>query len=120
MNIYFLLWLFLLHFIGDFVFQTRHIANNKGKNFHILFYHVSIYIFVLGLGLLPFSKVQIIGEFIGYNFWLHFFTDTITSKITKYFWDKQNIYAFFTTIGFDQFLHIVALSLTYNWLFVNN
>lgn len=119
--------LFFAHWVGDFVCQTRWIADNKGKAWSVLLFHVSVYIlvvtslfcvylkgylpFMLPLHLIPPGDRTMAGIplWMGLNFILHFFTDAITSRISGYWWKKQNVWAFFTTIGFDQFLHAAAL-----------
>lgn len=112
MNIYFSIWVFFLHFLGDFVAQNRYIADNKSKSFSVLSLHVICYIIVLGLGVVGFQQNINTLTFCCVNYFFHFITDLITSQITKYFWNKKNIYAFYTTIGFDQFVHSATLLIT--------
>lgn len=109
---YILIWLFFIHFIGDFVCQSRYIAENKGMKFSILLLHVLIYISVIWLGLSFILPTIPLGKFLLLNYLLHVLTDFITSKFTTYFWLKENKYGFFTTVGFDQFLHISTLTLS--------
>ena len=40
---------------------------------------------------------------------LHFVTDAITSRITGYFWAKNDAHNFFVVIGFDQMIHYFCL-----------
>lgn len=113
----YLIWLFLLHYIGDFIAQTRYIANNKGSNIFVLMVHVCIYTYILGMGTFPFSTGGSFGNFLIANMILHFLTDLCTSKFTKYFHNQKNEYGFFSVIGFDQFLHAVALLSTCSMIF---
>jgi hypothetical protein len=100
----------LLHFIGDFVLQTRWMAENKSRRFTALTAHVLTYGATLWVGLVVAKRPWLdVTYFAGSNLAIHFVVDAVTSRITAYWWKKQNLYAFFTTIGFDQFLHAVTL-----------
>lgn len=114
-----LLLLFFLHWFGDFVCQTRWMADNKSKNLQALTLHVMTYSFVLFIGILCFKftpwgdfRINELPVFIAVNFVLHWLTDITTSQFTKYFWAKKDIHKFFATIGFDQFIHQVCLLVT--------
>ena len=111
--------LLLLHFIGDFLLQTRWQANNKSENIIALTLHVLSYGAFMFIGLLnPIltfaSKIH--GEnllwFVGINCCLHWVTDLITSQFTKHFHSKENHYGFFAVIGFDQYIHQMCLLFT--------
>lgn len=110
------IYILFLHLIGDFAAQTRWMAENKSKEHTPLVIHVLCYGLVLSLGLgwlvhLP----QLLG-FIGLNAFAHLITDSITSRMTSYFWSRSWTYMFFLTIGFDQFLHTATLAISANWL----
>lgn len=102
-----LIFLFLLHWLGDFVLQTPWMACNKSKNCYILGLHVLVYtaVFAVGLGLTmgPSSALLI---FLLANLVIHFAVDAVTSRVsarlkdTAYFW---------WSLGFDQFLHAATL-----------
>jgi hypothetical protein len=101
---------FLLHFVGDFVLQTRWMAENKSRSFQALTAHVLTYGAALWVGLAVAQRPLLDATYYaGCNLLIHFGVDAVTSRITTYWWKKQNLYAFFTTIGFDQFLHAVTL-----------
>lgn len=130
-NIYLLIILLFAHWIGDFVFQTRRIAENKGKSIDVLLEHVFIYSYTLFMGLTGYYIVirlfsgtdcpinfEYVLYFIITNFALHLYIDSQTSQITTYFHKKDNMHGFFSTIGFDQFLHAASLIWTAN-LFLN-
>lgn len=112
-----LLLLFFLHWFGDFVCQTRWMADNKSKNLAALTSHVAVYTLVLTFGVLFYVGLWGgLNEWLLYfalaNFVLHWLTDITTSQFTKYFWAKKDIHKFFATIGFDQFIHQVCLVVT--------
>ena len=118
------------HWVADFICQTRWMADNKSKCWSALCVHVMVYTAVLGFGLFGLSIVGDnfnlnvhLGEpakiiwFLFLNMIFHWMTDGITSKITSYFWSKQNVHAFFCTVGFDQMIHTITLLYTSYWLF---
>lgn len=108
-----LITLLFAHWFGDFVCQTRYMADNKSKSLKALGLHVAVYSFVLlafAALLAPSAKALLL--FFAANFAAHFLTDFYTSKLTSYFWAQKQIKAFFTTIGFDQWLHATTLILT--------
>lgn len=101
----------LLHFIGDFVFQTNWQAQNKSTNNIALARHVFIYS-------LPFWFC------LGWQFALitavfHFITDYNTSRLNKILWEKQDVHLFFVGIGFDQVLHMFQLLITFYVLYAD-
>lgn len=104
--------IFFAHWIGDFVCQSRSMATKKSSSDLYLLYHVAVYSLVLGIFSIFLGRHWIIFTFI--NFGLHYCIDWLTSRTTTYFWQKDNKKAFFTTIGFDQFLHAVCLLWTAN------
>lgn len=108
MDISIIIWIFWLHFLGDFVFQPRKIAHEKSKSIKALFIHSCIYYcFFLFFGL-PFAF---------YAGLFHFIVDFITSKITTALWIAKKEKEFFTVIGLDQAIHMTILILTYKHLF---
>lgn len=102
------------HWMGDFVLQTEWMAINKSKLWRALTAHVAMYsavLAVLAFALAPSWQVAL--QFIGVNAALHFVTDAVTSRVSSYFWDKNDLRFFFVTLGLDQFLHFVALYATW-------
>ena len=93
--------LLVLHFIGDFLFQSDWMAINKSKEIDVLFYHCLVYsILFLGFGI---------------KFWFltlltHFITDFFTSKLNAYLFTRSRHW-FFVAIGFDQLIHYITLLL---------
>lgn len=126
-----LCWLFFFHWLADFIFQTRQMANNKSKSNYWLSRHVVAYTVVLALGtmLAPGIGNAPLGStvatkcllFIGLNGSIHWVIDWCTSKMTTTFWKQSQIdpeayHRFFAMIGFDQLLHIIVLTITANCL----
>lgn len=109
-------YIMLIHWIADFLCQTRWMAENKSKNLLALSAHVGIYMIVFGaacmpmLGLIPGILFALI------NGVLHFVVDFCTSRVTTYFYQKQNMHAFFATVGFDQYLHFICLWYVKAWV----
>ena len=99
-----LIFIILLHWLADFVLQTDQMAQNKSKSLYWLTLHVFAYSLIFfGFG----------WKFVLITFVCHWITDFVTSKITSYYWKIENRHMFFVVIGFDQFLHITQLLLTY-------
>ncbi len=106
-------YLLLMHFLADFPFQLRWMAENKSHSQFALITHILTYGSVLTAGLyymmpigLPLSAFVM---FIFFNLIVHYVTDSITSKITSFLWKKNQTYLFFCTIGFDQLIHTCTL-----------
>lgn len=105
-----------IHFIADFLCQTREMATNKSKSLYWLTIHVLVYSTVTTIGWCYFEpSLESIGWIWLVTFSSHWLTDFITSKITTYFYLKNNMGGFFGTIGFDQLIHATTLLLTYNY-----
>lgn len=105
-----------IHFIADFLCQTREMATNKSKSVYWLTLHVLVYSIVTTLGWLCFTQDMVSLLYICViTFATHWITDFITSKLTSYFYLKNNMFLFFATIGFDQLIHITTLTLTYEY-----
>ncbi len=117
------LYIILIHWISDFVFQTRMMGENKGKSNFWLTLHVFTYSCWTFTGWALYSlfttghySEQTYLYATAWIFILHWLTDFITSRITGWFYINKNFYGFFTTIGFDQVLHYVQLFLIYNYI----
>ena len=112
-----ILLLFVVHFFGDFVFQSSKMATGKSKSIKWLSIHVGVYALVALISLV------FLGSFyhnflFGFYWWvinviLHFILDFITSKITSRFWEQKNMRFFFVMIGFDQLINNVCLISTF-------
>lgn len=133
-----ILFIILLHWFADFVCQTHWQASNKSKNNSALLLHVASYTAILFLGMsfyfwfgntifdnnvpVSYHIIQLNAAFYlgaiyaAFNGTLHLITDFFTSRATTYLWKKGDIHNFFVVIGFDQFLHYVALFGSFFWL----
>lgn len=114
-------YILLIHFLADFGLQTHDQATKKGEGNSILnpglFQHVGVY------SIIWFIAIQIIVQdrFIAFNFAAttficHYFTDYITSRLSKPFFNKQDLHNGFVIIGFDQILHYFQLWYTFKFL----
>lgn len=116
--IFLFIYVLLLHWLGDFILQTRYIADNKSKNWEVLVLHVFIYSCILFTGMLCTAQYTIndLCRFTIINFIAHLGVDAITSRCTKLVIENKNVHLFFVIVGFDQFLHTITLLLTYCYL----
>lgn len=123
-----IMWIFIIHFVADFVFQDENWAVNKSKSFHALLAHTMTYAAVwMGFGIIftPFVTIPAIDWFMFIfsfsliTFTLHTITDYFTSKVTSSLYAKGKYgssipnLGFFSMIGFDQVLHYLQLFGTY-------
>ena len=114
---YVILAVLILHWIGDFLFQTDWMATKKSSSLSALTVHVVTYHVILGLGAIAlFGWGLATALFVGVNFIVHFVTDALTSKISSRFYASGNMRGFFVTVGFDQMCHHAALILTFEWI----
>lgn len=98
------LYILLIHWVADFVFQKREWANNKSKSIIALGKHCVVY----GLCLVP-LVLQFGIMYWAVNSLLHFCIDFCTSKATAKFYAKKDYYSFYVFVGFDQMLHYAIL-----------
>jgi hypothetical protein len=95
--------LLAMHFVADFIFQSRWMAENKSNKWRALSFHCVIYsVFFLWWGP-AFAALTFVG---------HFVVDGVSSRITSYFWHKGERHKFFVVIGADQLVHAVVLAET--------
>lgn len=105
-----------LHWVADFVCQTDWMAQNKSKDNKPLLVHVGVYIAIF----MPFAFVVFDGwialAFIVFNYIAHVVTDYFTSRRSSRLHKEGKLgsstipnFGFFSTIGFDQFIHYVCL-----------
>ena len=100
------------HFLGDFVVQTDEQAKNKSKSNIILLQHVLSYMGTMLL-LVCVLNIQVTIAWIALNLIGHFITDWFTSRITARLWASNKIGSFFTVVGFDQWIHVTTLIVSY-------
>lgn len=118
-NLEVLIAIMLLHWIADFLLQSKEMAINKSKSNYYLFQHVLVYTLTFYVFGLTFYSSKTAIAFCGITFLFHFITDYYTSRWTSSLYKKEKFYgfpSFFSVIGLDQFLHFVQLILTYAWV----
>jgi hypothetical protein len=117
------LFILVIHYLGDWIFQSHWMASNKSTNNLALFLHLASYTGTLLIGLLlgnylylglPISTVV---EYVVVNGMIHGLIDICTSRMSTYFWNKKSWHNFFAVIGGDQLLHQLTLGLTLFKLF---
>jgi|EndMetStandDraft_7_1072992.scaffolds.fasta_scaffold382475_2 hypothetical protein len=104
--------LMLAHWAGDFLLQSGWMAVEKSRSLRALSAHVLTYSAVLLGFSLWLAPVVTALEFVLLNMALHFLIDAATSRLAGRFRQRENQWGFFSTIGFDQWLHFVCLYLT--------
>jgi hypothetical protein len=117
-----LLALLAVHWVGDFVLQSHWMSVNKSRRIDALAMHVATYTGTLLLGSALILGVRPMTPFllyVGANGFLHFVTDFVTSRITSRLWQQKREHDFFVVVGFDQLIHQVTLAATlwyiFNW-----
>lgn len=107
--------LLLTHWLGDFVFQSRWMGDNKASKPEAMFAHIFVYMITLSSSIfwIDLTKDNWFG-FVISNVGFHLFVDVVTSNLTKYYYEQKSMHSFWCTIGFDQFLHVSMLLYTYN------
>lgn len=116
---YQIILIIFIHWVADFLLQSKSMAIGKSKSNYWLSWHVLIYSLVwfsIGIFFFDFKSVAI---FTLVTFIAHFTTDYFTSRWTSRLYRQEKYYgfpSFFSVIGFDQFLHYLQLILTYTYL----
>jgi hypothetical protein len=113
----FLAWCFLLHFVGDFVLQTRWMAENKSKNWLALGAHIGILtvVFALGTLSLPLAALNGIGHAIIDKHSWSFYRWWRADRGPDFAYWKDDL--FWITLGADQLAHAVCLIALVEYLF---
>ena len=112
MDLEIILVIFWIHFVADFILQSRWMAENKSKFAWPLILHC----FVYTLPFLIIDYFYLVAYYAIINGVLHFVVDFITSRITSKLYEKKKIHAFFAVIGLDQAIHMTILILTFEYL----
>lgn len=104
----------ILHFIADFLCQTRNMGNNKSSSNIVLAEHILTYsgVFLVASFITPAFGII----FVLVNAFGHAITDWCSSRIGKWFHEQNQLYWFYATLGLDQTIHMLTLILTYEWL----
>jgi Protein of unknown function (DUF3307) len=109
----FLAWCFILHFIGDFLLQSRWMAENKGRLWSALGAHIGILtlVFAAGTGSLSLAICNgAVHALIDRNIWNGYKWYRRGEDIATFQYWKDHL--FWATLGLDQMLH----GLTILWL----
>jgi hypothetical protein len=107
-----------IHWVADFLLQTKQMATMKSKDTTWLLFHVGVYSFTwffIGAFFDPLKSAL----FFGITFMCHFITDYFTSRWTSKLYRDSKFYgfpSFFSVIGLDQWIHYFQLFLTYEWV----
>jgi len=112
-----LLW---AHWIGDFILQSRQIANSKHKSvsalgIHCITYSSSMTISGLVIGMAC-TKVMVL--------WLAFFAshyiiDYVTSRANHFFYERDRMNEFWVFIGADQLAHTLVILYVVKFIMFN-
>lgn len=119
-------FLLCAHYVGDYLLQTREMANNKSTSIKHLLKHVGVYTGSLVLLLLIGNFTNFAGQldvvnilmYATFNGLIHFATDLYTSRAIKKAWETGQEYKTFSIMGLDQLIHSVSLIATIKLLFV--
>lgn len=128
-------WMMILHFVADFVFQSREMGQKKSSEFRWLFKHLTIQWLFFAFGLVYFVGPVVAISFATLNCLVHGLIDwniwnlyklsaykRIKAEADEFHnlseadrnawiaesgknWQYWNDHWFYTTIGFDQLLH---------------
>jgi hypothetical protein len=100
----FVIYVFWIHFVSDFVLQTDQMAKSKSTSNEWLTRHVLTYgvFFFIYLG--PVYAIV--------NCVLHWITDYFSSRASSKLWKEGRVHDFFVVIGLDQAIHMTCLILT--------
>jgi hypothetical protein len=110
-----LIVIFIAHYLGDFICQSRLMANHKHRNYFWLATHGAVYsavMFFLMMILTPLTFWPVLA-YVLTNGLLHVGVDKISSFWSGYFYRQKKTYQMFNVIGLDQLTHSVMLIITY-------
>lgn len=120
-GLYYFVVLAIIHYIADYLLQSREIADNKSKNFKYLLIHGSEYTLTIGLLLavafvmyVQILPIILVIEYAILNGVIHTIVDYFTSRLTSKYYAKKDYGSFFKILGLDQLIHISTLILTFN------
>lgn len=127
-----MVYLFFLHFLADFVFQSREMGEKKSDNINYLMLHVAIQWFTIFIGLMYFltpikayqlaTAIASVHGIVDAFIWRWYkydvsnrinakYTDEESAQFASLNWAYWKDKRFYSTIGFDQFLHYSTIVL---------
>lgn len=112
MNIDLIPFLLIVHYIADFICQTRWMGENKSKDWRALLLHVGIYTFVLSVcmnAVVPNFPAEYPHNFVIFNGVAHWLTDYVTSRASRWAYENKRMGMFWNIIGADQLIHGLTL-----------
>jgi len=107
MDVLTLLLLIWMHFIADFLFQSKNINMYKFEQKGVLFIHCMLYS-------IPFFWFGWLFALITGG--LHFVIDYTVPILARKYWNEKDYLSFLASFSFDQITHITLIVLTYEWL----
>ena len=108
-----ILSLLFAHLIGDFLLQSRWMAEGKSSSHKKLFVHAFVYSFILmAFAVTLATSWQAAIVFVTFNGIMHMATDFITSRASKKSFEEGDTHSGFLVIGLDQTFHYLTLFLT--------
>jgi hypothetical protein len=118
----------IIHFIGDWLFQSRRMGDNKSKftaeGWRAWGAHIATYAGVLYVGMIifhsafnPIIAISTTMNWVLFNAAIHGIQDKITSNITHHLYEQKKYHGFFTVIGFDGMLHYLCLFISAKYMF---
>ena len=124
-NLFIVLYLSFAHWLADFVLQTDQQAKNKSKDNIALLSHTATYTAIMFVAMQILQTYNYFGAQFWYasilftfiQFFSHTLIDYITSRINSNLWSKGDVHNFFVSIGFDQFMHIAILFISFNLIY---
>lgn len=127
-NIITVLFLLLNHYICDFIYQEQKIRVTKSFSIKSLLIHTIMYSFIFSLHLLTYElitsqSIEVVSilmsvlKFMGLTFVVHTVTDYITSKMSSFYYKRDDNFNTMNIIGLDQWTHYVQIILTYYLFF---
>lgn len=120
-GLYYFVVLAIIHYIADYLVQSRKIADNKSKNIKYLLIHGGEYTLTIWLLLsfafmifMQISPIVLVFKYCLINGVIHTIVDYFTSRLTSKYYAKKDYKSFFRILGLDQLIHISTLILTFN------
>jgi hypothetical protein len=118
-------FMFLVHWIGDFIFQSDAEAKGKSTSNKMLLRHTGKYSLIWTIAMYGIGVIQTGFGWPVYSllfgiitFVCHTITDYFTSRLVKKRFEKGDHHNGFVIIGADQILHYVQLILTFTLIYL--